>query len=540
MRLLLIVVLAVFQIKSSFCASTDVRNNTQSQSSQSIDIAINNDSGFVREEPRKERKITKRNLKVNSTKSSNYVKHNLVTGVSTFEYIDDDDRGNLVNIHAGENNKELNKNNPDRQIIGTDDRLPITNPKAWPYRPTVSIHAYYENLFNNELMQYVTLESCGTGFLVGSSTLITAGHIVYGDKTKTYYVNNIEHSELEDNLDNPRFPNEIRIYAALNGNSDITNPYSLFANVIKINIAKDYFYDSDDSDYDWAILELDRNLGDKTGTYSFASNVGCIMESSTIYGYPEDKDFIMHESPGTILYNTNYQYVHNMDTKPGNSGSPIFINYNQEDNVVCGIHTHRNALTNGGTIINTLIFNLAVYLIYESNNDYLVGSIDKTEYGYPDAYTTNLSDSENYTSHTTASGFQFQTKRYRTGFIHNEYIVLSPIRSGIYNAFIKYQFFQPITKIKIQLTHWRELSHEWTYPTETTCQLRVGTSIISNLLDSRINLSTNRNTPTTYIFALPNITDTFVLQMDVINTHNNNDNRGRVCIGDLSVYCEPN
>lgn len=84
-------------------------------------------------------------------------------------------------------------------------------------------------------------------------------------------------------------------------------------------------------------------------------------------------------------------------------------------------------------------------------------SIAPIEYGFPDAYSTNPDVASRYTTHTTASGFTFQTRRFRTGYIHNEYIVMSPIRTGYKEAFIEYKFNTPVERIDVELSHWREI-----------------------------------------------------------------------------------
>lgn len=37
----------------------------------------------------------------------------------------------------------------------------------------------------------------------------------------------------------------------------------------------------------------------------------------------------------------------------------------------------------------------------------------------------------NYIIHILNSGFKFETRRDRTGYIHNKYVIMSPFRDGI-------------------------------------------------------------------------------------------------------------
>lgn len=474
--------------------------------------------------------------------SSNYVKYNMVTENLSYESIDtnrseqNEEEQQFLNLNSLFQKKSEIKN---RTIIGSDDRIQILTPKVDPYLPTVLLKSTYRSVYNNISGNYFDRVFRGTGFIVGPNILLTAGHNVFHDVTSIEYENNEPNSEWNDNIDNPFFADKLEIFAGANGPNEMTTPYSYYAKAVKINIATSYF-NNIDFDYDWALLELDRNIGDRTGCYGLISNTYCWYESSTLYGYPGDKDYTMWESPGQITYSTIRQYTHTMDTSPGNSGSPIFINHGNET-YVCGIHTHKkNQYSNGGTILNNLILNLVQYLALYAKQENSIGSIQKTDYGYPDNYTTSYSDSAYFANHTSSSGLSFQTKRYRTGFIHNEYVVMSDIRSGIYNAFLTYQFYQPVTKIEVDLSHWRELEHEWTYETETICRLRVGTRVIANLLSDEINLTTNRNFPIKYTFIMPYPIYTFTFEMNALLSHSNNDNRGRVCIGQLDLYYESN
>lgn len=92
---------------------------------------------------------------------------------------------------------------------------------------------------------------------------------------------------------------------------------------------------------------------------------------------------------------------------------------------------------------------------------------------FADAYPIDDYTRTNYTMHTLSFGFQFQTRRYRTGYIHNEYVVMSPFRNGITEAFIEYKFDVLVSKIEVDLSHWRSLSYEWTYPSDCTAVLRI-------------------------------------------------------------------
>lgn len=427
---------------------------------------------------------------------------------------------------------EISQANLLRDIIGTDDRTLISNPKIWPFIPTAQLRMTYFNVKNNNTGNYEPVTFIGTAFFVGPNILLTAGHNVYDDVTKTKDNNN----KYEDNINNPRFADMVEVYAGANGVTDINSSYLYYAICIEANIEKAYFENPDFS-HDWSAIRINSNLGNITGYYGYRSNWYDVNTPISTFGYPASANYTMWEAAGSLSQNfTDYRIYYDLDTEGGQSGSPVFMIDENNKRYVVAIHTSGGQSYNGGTRINTLIFHYARSFVMYHNYEHIAATIVPTDYGYPDAYTTAYGDSNYFTSHSLVSGFEFETKRYRTGYIHNEYVVMSPIRSGIYDAFLLYHFNQQITKVEIQLTHWRELSHEWTYPSEVTCLFRVGTHIVADLLSETINLPTDRTHPTTYEFVFPNPTDTFQFQMVSFITHNNNDNRGRVCIGNLSVY----
>lgn len=56
---------------------------------------------------------------------------------------------------------------------------------------------------------------------------------------------------------------------------------------------------------------------------------------------------------GKITLSTSHRLYYLIDTYGGQSGAPIF----KDNNIVVGIHTKGNALTNSGKKIDTALFN---------------------------------------------------------------------------------------------------------------------------------------------------------------------------------------
>lgn len=199
---------------------------------------------------------------------------------------------------------------------------------------------------------------------------------------------------------------------------------------------------------------------------------------------------------------------------------------------VCGIHTSGSSAGNGGTKINTFIFHYLNSFVSSHNYEHLAVTVSPSDYGFADAYPTAITTKH----HQISNGFSFTTTRYRAGFIQGEYIVMSPLRKNITKAYIKYYFNDPVSKIEVDLTHWRELSTEWTYSTNCTAVIRTGQSVLLDLLAAFTNLPTNRSQPTTYTIVFPSPVYTFEFYMESKITSTNESNRGRLCIGDMNIY----
>lgn len=162
------------------------------------------------------------------------------------------------------------------------------------------------------------------------------------------------------------------------------------------------------------------------------------------------------------------------------------------------------------------------------------------DYDFADAYPTDSNTMNNYVSHNV-DGLSFQTRRYRTGYIQGEYIVLSPIKTGITEAFIEYQFLEPVGRIDVQLTHWREYTNEWLDKNSEIAELQIKNSANQwikefDLLADSTALPRNRTTPTLYKIEFSVPATNFRFYAKINNPAASSSNRGRICIGDLSVF----
>lgn len=229
-----------------------------------------------------------------------------------------------------------------RGIIGEDDRVKVDNPAQWPYRATGYIRITYKNVLNTVTGTYDTLNYRGTAFLEGPNLMVSAGHCMYGDVTNR--------DEYQDNLFNPRFPDEITYYPAKNGSQ---NPYGSIA-VTEIHLEKSYYTDCEK---DWGCCTLATNIGNSTGWYGKISNYYSYGKQVNTWGYPGTKNYEMWKASGTLIaFESNgIYYRYNMDTEGGQSGSPVSVDLDR-GSYICGIHTYSTGSYNGGPRIDGFMF----------------------------------------------------------------------------------------------------------------------------------------------------------------------------------------
>ena len=261
-------------------------------------------------------------------------------------------------------------------ILPPDDRVQIVqNTKISPYIKTAYMKAWYTDVLNSETGEDDSFFYPATAFLVGPNLVLTAGHCVYGDATDA--------DEYNDGIYNPEFPDKIEFYFGVSNESEIpeiSESYPYYAEAEAINIEYSYYVESaiyqdndwkPQFDHDWALIELDRDIGNEIGWNALVSN--WYSETATVltYGYPYDKGpATMWAVQGTFSDMTDWRYcTDNIDTSGGQSGSLYQVMVHGVP-VVCGIHTSGNSSANppynAGTRITDFILSYVHSYSYPS------------------------------------------------------------------------------------------------------------------------------------------------------------------------------
>lgn len=160
--------------------------------------------------------------------------------------------------------------------------------------------------------------------------------------------------------------------------------------------------------------------------------------------------------------------------------------------------------------------------------------INPEDYGFQPQYffTTTVKNIQmgNYT---------MTTSRYRTGYIEEEFINLSPRRKNAGFAFLEYAFTDPVLKIEVNLSFWG--AYEYINNTNATAVIEYkdenGNWVTMLDLLNDVNLSTDRNNQDTYTIYFPgNGVKRFRYYMT--SEAVGDQNRGRISIGTTRIYID--
>ncbi|MGX7263279.1 Ig-like domain-containing protein [Enterococcus crotali] len=206
-----------------------------------------------------------------------------------------------------------------RTIIGSDDRVQITDGTKAPYQSTT----------------FIAVDgSTGSGAVIGKNTVLTAAHVV----------NKIRNNPTQDNV------------YVVPGRTGSTTPYGKFK-IKEVFIPQSYL-DAHNPDSDIAVITLEQNNGQSIGDlvapmpFIETDTVGNDTKVTTS-GYPGDKPWAtLWEASGKVVGETKNRINFDMDVMGGQSGSPI---YNDQQQII-GVVAYASTYYNFGTKMNSEYF----------------------------------------------------------------------------------------------------------------------------------------------------------------------------------------
>jgi V8-like Glu-specific endopeptidase len=219
-------------------------------------------------------------------------------------------------------------------VIGTDDRVQITNTGDYPWRCICSLLLTAADGTN----------WIGTGWLVSPRLLLTAGHCVYMHN-QGGWVQQIE---------------------VLPGRNADERPFGSC-------IATDFrsvqgWTENTDREYDYGaiLLPADCRYGDQLGWFGYSIKSDDELQGLTVNlsGYPGDKPAGTQWFHKRALTDTDDRVLtYDIDTAGGQSGAPVWFKTDDGSRYGVGIHTNGDVAGNSATRITREVFdNLAQWV----------------------------------------------------------------------------------------------------------------------------------------------------------------------------------
>ena len=218
------------------------------------------------------------------------------------------------------NSLSINKSKFERCLTTKERRIKVSSDdlKELPYSCVVALNI----IFNIG-------EFLGSGVLVSPRHVLTARHNILD---KSY-----------------GWAQQVRVKPAVHG----TMCFFRVANVTRIYTFTPF--DFDDAGEDMALLVLDDDLGARTGwmgMLSIKQDDELFQQFPNLTGYPADKcnddSYHMWTHSGPLLKINTESITYHIDTMPGNSGSPLWINLIGVGPFVIGIHSQGTDKYNSG------------------------------------------------------------------------------------------------------------------------------------------------------------------------------------------------
>lgn len=231
---------------------------------------------------------------------------------------------NTASAYIPSNIPLASENLSPKSIIGSDNRSRV-NPTQFPYSAVTYLYLGQDTTGNGVANSW----GSGTGFMVGSKAMVTAGHCYWSG---TY-----------------GWVEECRTYIKQNSSTLGSTYYYPASWQVPSEYTSSLNYK-----YDWCVVKMQNALGSQTGYFGYGKGGSMLNNTYTISGYPGDHNGYQYKSTGTVSSETTYICKYNNDTKPGTSGAPIY----DSNHTVWGINTYEASTFNQGNRITTQLYDL--------------------------------------------------------------------------------------------------------------------------------------------------------------------------------------
>jgi len=214
-------------------------------------------------------------------------------------------------------------------VIGTDERVEITNTKQFPWRVNASLL-----ITAADNSQWI-----GTGWFISPRTLVTAGHCVF-----------IQHSGIAGR---DGWVKKIQVMPGRRG-TDV--PFGAITATEFWSVKG--WGEKGQENYDYGAIILPAAFPQDLGHYGFGvfTDVQLLASTANIAGYPGDKP------KGTLWYDNRKvgsvnpdKVFYAADTAGGQSGAAVYV-LREGQRIGVAIHTYGGNTANSGTRISSQVF----------------------------------------------------------------------------------------------------------------------------------------------------------------------------------------
>ena len=206
-------------------------------------------------------------------------------------------------------------------IIGTDDRVRITNTTQIPWRRICALRITFPSGATYR----------GSGFLIGPRAVATAGHCVFLH-------------------DQGGWARRVEVIPGANGSA---RPFGQATSTMFRSVSGWVRDRKPASDYGCVVLPMGAFGGQNLGSFGFAAfdAQALVAQPAVVAGYPGDKPFAEAWGMSRVIKTVTAQtLIYDIDTMGGQSGAPVYIKRGGQRYVV-GIHNYGNHSGNSATRI---------------------------------------------------------------------------------------------------------------------------------------------------------------------------------------------